>query len=130
MIETKLKRRWFRFSLQTLFALVTLLAIWLGWQLSIVQERKAAMTRIIESGGIAADVDNEFMAQLTYDFSPVRRLFGDRSLNIVILPSSFESKQAVYQRIFPEAAVFVDAPSSTGVPLKALIRQSGPRGPF
>src|SRR4249920_2312085 len=34
------KRRWFRFSLRTMFIVVTIFGVWLGWQLQIVRERK------------------------------------------------------------------------------------------
>ena len=51
MAEEKPKRRWFRFSLRTLFVLLTIFAFpmaWLGWQASIVQQRQA-MRKWIES---------------------------------------------------------------------------------
>ena len=34
-------RRHFRFSLRTLLILVTLLCVWMGWQIHVVRERKA-----------------------------------------------------------------------------------------
>jgi hypothetical protein len=43
MTETKPKRRWFRFSLRTLFALVTVFGVAMCWfeqQLEIVRHRK------------------------------------------------------------------------------------------
>ena len=43
------KRRWFRFSLRTLFVVVTVCCVWLGWQLHIVRERQA-MLREFEKG--------------------------------------------------------------------------------
>jgi hypothetical protein len=33
-------RRWFRFSLRTLFVVVTVFACWLGWNVNAVQKRK------------------------------------------------------------------------------------------
>jgi hypothetical protein len=47
----KPKRRWFRFSLRTLFLLVTVIACWLGWQVHVVQHRKAMLMQIEASGG-------------------------------------------------------------------------------
>ena len=38
------KRRWFRFSLRTMFVAVTVFGVWLGWQLKIVREREAIIT--------------------------------------------------------------------------------------
>jgi hypothetical protein len=45
MTETLVKpsRRFLRFSLRTMFVLVTLTACWLGWQAKIVADRKSAM---------------------------------------------------------------------------------------
>ncbi len=39
------KRRWFNYSLRTLFVVVTVLCVWLGWNVNIVQQRRAARTR-------------------------------------------------------------------------------------
>jgi hypothetical protein len=50
------KRRWFRWSLRTMFVAVTVVACWLGWlvwQVQIVQERKATAQRIrVDGGGV------------------------------------------------------------------------------
>ena len=43
------KRRWFRFSLRTMFVVVTIFGVWLGWQLKIVRERKAILREILQS---------------------------------------------------------------------------------
>ena len=40
------KRRWFRFTLRTLFVVVTVCACWLGWQIHIVHERADALQRL------------------------------------------------------------------------------------
>src|SRR5262245_58654935 len=39
MSELPAKRRWFRFSLRTLFIVVTAICLWLGWQVHLVRER-------------------------------------------------------------------------------------------
>ena len=39
MTETKPKRRWFRFSLRTLFVLVTIACIWLGYSFNWIRQR-------------------------------------------------------------------------------------------
>ena len=38
---TKPRRRWFQFSLTSLFLLTTLVALWLAWELSYVRERRS-----------------------------------------------------------------------------------------
>ena len=54
MTESKPKRRWFRFSLRTLFVLVLIFALpmaWLSWQLSIARYRLAMLKQIeVECG--------------------------------------------------------------------------------
>jgi hypothetical protein len=37
-------RRWFRFSLRTLFVVMTLACIWLGYQLNWIRQRRAVRT--------------------------------------------------------------------------------------
>ncbi len=34
------KRRWFRFSLRTLFVVVTVFGVWLGWEIKYVRDRR------------------------------------------------------------------------------------------
>ena len=36
-------RRWFRFTLRTLFVLLTFFGVWLGWNLHQVREREAIL---------------------------------------------------------------------------------------
>ena len=46
------RRRWYQFRLGTLFLLVTVLAVWLGWQVRIVRERQAMRVFIKEHRSI------------------------------------------------------------------------------
>ncbi len=49
--ETKQKRRWFRFSLRTLFVIVTAFAIlmgWIAWNVSQVREREKFFRRLMD----------------------------------------------------------------------------------
>jgi hypothetical protein len=36
------KRRWFAYSLRTLFVVVTVFGCWLGWNINIVRQRREA----------------------------------------------------------------------------------------
>jgi hypothetical protein len=54
-MTAKPRRRWFSFSLRTLFVLVTLLSVWLGYELKIVRERRALVTWIEQHGGYISD---------------------------------------------------------------------------
>ncbi|HEY2840785.1 MAG TPA: hypothetical protein VGJ26_16630 [Pirellulales bacterium] len=42
-MPTPPRRRWFQFSLATMFVVVTIFAIWLKWELNFVHERKEAI---------------------------------------------------------------------------------------
>ncbi len=42
------RRRWFRFSLRTLFVVVTVFAVWLGWNARQVRQRE----RMLQSYGV------------------------------------------------------------------------------
>src|ERR1051325_595722 len=43
---TPLRRRWFSFSLRTLFAVVTIFCIWFGWNVQRMRERHAMLDYI------------------------------------------------------------------------------------
>ena len=48
------RRRWFRFSLRTLFILVTVLSVplgWVGWELNQVRKERHAIAWVEEMGG-------------------------------------------------------------------------------
>ena|GEM_PF-3510493 len=44
-------RRWYQFGLRTMFVAVTLFAIWLGWDLRTIRERKSVKQWIEANGG-------------------------------------------------------------------------------
>jgi hypothetical protein len=45
------KRRWFRWSLRTMFVVVTVLGVWLGWNFHYVRERDKMAAWIAAEGG-------------------------------------------------------------------------------
>jgi predicted xylose isomerase-like sugar epimerase len=51
MIETKPKRRWFRFSLRMLLLVVTVLCVWLGFNVNAARRQKEAVQAIRLAGG-------------------------------------------------------------------------------
>jgi len=53
------KRRWLRFSLRSMFVLVTLVAIWLGWNVHVVRQRNDMTTWLSASGRGRAIVVSE-----------------------------------------------------------------------
>ena len=51
MTETKPKRRWFRFSLRMLLVVVTVLCVWLGFNVNAARRQKDAVDAILKAGG-------------------------------------------------------------------------------
>jgi hypothetical protein len=103
-------RRWFQWSLRTLFVVVTALCVWLGYHLNWIRERHALL-----------DEPNVTASFLPMQHAPSfsLRLLGERGANSVFLeypdwvfPKSSESDEAQKQkqrsaRFFPEAEVRV-----------------------
>ena len=52
------RRRWFRFSLKTLFVVLTLFGVWLGVQVNWIRQRREARQWIKDHGGLI-EVDTE-----------------------------------------------------------------------
>lgn len=44
-------RRWFRFGLRTMFVVLTVFSLWLGWQAKIVRDRRGLWHMINDRGG-------------------------------------------------------------------------------
>ena len=102
MTETKPKRRWFRFSLRTLFVLVTLLCIWLGYQVNWIYHRHK----------LIADFGESSLPWRYYLHSPdvplSLRILGERRVIVIYAPTSMAE---LAHKLFPEAEVdtFPDA---------------------
>jgi hypothetical protein len=98
-MDTKPRRRWFSFSLRTLFVLVTLAALvvgWVAWSLNWIRQRREFVHRFELDTGI-----------LTVDPVPsapgLLWLFGEKGVQHILLPH--ESEYAEAQRLFPEAQI-------------------------
>jgi len=119
MSEPNPKRRWFRYSLRTLFVLLTILCAYLAWQVRIVQQRKQLLAKIEAATGprfqplnTTAQEDAIFVLGGPIQFpdqrrgSFIRRLFRDRTVPIICLPSTLSADDlAMYKNVFPEAVV-------------------------
>ncbi len=98
-------RRWFQFSLRTLFVIVAICCIgmgWLGWELHIVQSRKALLNWIADTHCYYVTDDFAEPAQVSW----IRRLLGDHEITGIELLESTDVKQL--ERIkaaFPEAQI-------------------------
>jgi hypothetical protein len=102
--------RWLslQFSLRTLFIVVTLFAIWLGWQLQRIKARKDAIERIESNGGIVqVGPSFTFTNQPPPEISWFRVLLGDQAVTTIGMPDQFSTRER--ERIcsqFPEATCY------------------------
>ena len=100
MTETKPKRRWFRFSLRTLFVLVTIVGVAAGWtarQLNWIRERHDFLNRHPQVYG---EPDRKGPWPL--------RLFGEKTYSVLTVPSSAAHAA---KRLFPESQIRVVDPT-------------------
>jgi hypothetical protein len=113
------KRRWFQFTLRTLFVVVTAFACWLGWNAQTVHRRARARHGIEASGGefIYSPLQPTWRVvfqrpihgdsvDYAYEVPWVRRILGDSPARIIFFdrraPTDEELQQTAY---FPEAIV-------------------------
>ena len=120
------KHRWFRFSLRTMFLVITAIACWLGWNLHVVQTRLAARRLIVENGGVVFVIRGMKISPIDADGGPgvapfaydiglgeqwmisiplVRRLLGDDFVALIHMPRDGATPMTSedVKRIFPEA---------------------------
>ena len=62
-------RRWLCFGLPTVFAAFTAIAVWLGWNASIVHQRKALLASLDKDGCYSIANHDDFMAHGSWDVS-------------------------------------------------------------
>jgi len=124
MTETKPKRRWFSFSLRTLFVFVTIVGVWLGFQVSAVYHRKQLLSRLnpvvagfptfktIMWNGLSRDepepvvLEGEFSMDGEHQPSWIRRALGDHFVPVIGLPESMTLEEVkVYRDAFPESII-------------------------
>ena len=118
------RRRWFRFafSLRTMFVVVTIFGVWLGWNLKIVLERKAVLRELadldLEVPPVALDSLIEispFLARLLprLDVGFARRLFGDEPYYEIFLPEEMPPQLIErVERAFPETRLSINDPTA------------------
>jgi hypothetical protein len=93
------QRRWLRFSLRTLFVLVTLVAIWAAYSAHWIRQRRE-FVRKLESDSWPFTVA-EFNSAI---FAPgLLGLFGEDGVETITL--AIEPDMAEARRLFPEAQI-------------------------
>ena len=115
-------RRWFRFTLRTMFVLLTVSALAVGWQFRIVHERRAVARLVTKAGGRLTNVGpdpyrpEDFFNPAESRISRLRRWLGDVGVGYVVIPDAMPpNEQERVRRAFAEASVITES-DSQGAP--------------
>ena len=104
-MDDKPKRRWFRFSLRTMFVACTVVAVWLGLVSHKVRERRLAA----QNTRLYSAEENGEDDRRSYHHPSIpwyRKLMGDRVYRWVqVNDSASDDELANAERLFPEAVV-------------------------
>jgi hypothetical protein len=109
------KRRWFRWSLRTMFVVVTVFGCWLGWEFHFFRERQE-LRRWMDNGLHGGSITPEFVerrgARLARPVTiPIwRKWLGDEPVAVLFPPEGATPAQC--ERVvtyFPEATI-INAP--------------------
>ena len=102
------KRRWFRFSLRSMFVLVTMECVWLGWQASVVIGRNSLRRRAEQQGAIFCPWPSIGSSNPSGHprLSFIRILMGDAEVKTILFEFGSDAQAKAYQDCeskFPEA---------------------------
>src|SRR5436190_18101992 len=112
----KPKRGWFSFRLWQLFAVMTVIGIYLTWQISIVKARQAKLDELKTGWSFSVTTAEQWQGanqQSTAATVPyVRRLMGDVAVqNISYYPHMAQDAELKrLKRLFPEANFMQSSP--------------------
>jgi hypothetical protein len=107
-MDEKPRRRWFRFSLRTLFLLVTLAAVsagWVSWSLNWIRQRQSAL----RTDGIQGNPNS---LHTIYDKPQTPSglwIFGEVGQSTLIVQGGLISKDRSFElrELFPEAELWI-----------------------
>jgi hypothetical protein len=117
------KRSWFRFSLRTLFAIVTAFCFWLGWNVNLVRERQTLLPDILADNQawerIRLKIQRAGKVDLLVgkvgrvnwgkvEIAFIRRMFGDKACPRIDCHTEADALRMM--RLFPEATVIYFEP--------------------
>jgi len=104
MNDAKPKRRWFRFSLRTLFALVMIIGTWLGYHVNWIRQRHAFAAQYMPTLPSRRAEYNWVSFSVGYAQPPPwsLRLFGEEYCPPLEFPRSEVQR---FNELFPEAAI-------------------------
>jgi hypothetical protein len=114
MTSNTTRRRWFQFGLRTMFVAVAVFAVWLGWELRFVQQRREAV-RSMRSEDYYWESDDSkdlfpLMASQVQKSKKVtiprwRRWIGDEAMLCIIVSPKAGPTEVEMRRMFPEAFI-------------------------
>jgi hypothetical protein len=100
------RRRWFQFGLGTLFVVVTIFAVWLGWELKFIRERQAFLMRAGADRTwyvMSSQLDGPITPRHRIPTIPFwRRWLGDEAVAIMEPPHGIAADEEI-DALFPEA---------------------------
>jgi hypothetical protein len=117
------KRRWLRFSLRTLFIVMTVVACLMGWQGRIVAQRRIALRSLqaIRDGEIRIAHWND-----DDSIGPIRSFMGDKPVCWIGLPETTnEDEIKRFVDLFPYAGISIGTGSSNSPRVRWIQRRSG-----
>jgi len=94
------QRRWYQFSLRTLFVVITLFGIWLGWQLYWFKTRHDWL----EEKNYLAAFPGTGLRKVPHPHLLIA-LFHQEAISQILLRNASEAEIAKVRRLFPEAEV-------------------------
>jgi hypothetical protein len=117
-----LRRPRLRFSLRVLFVAITVFAVWFGWQVVTVRERRALLRKLTDVSAEnykpfrtyvygkgqkqSISIEGPSIPDAAPNISWIRKLLGDRGFQLICLPASMSSDDvSEYRKAFPESHV-------------------------
>ena len=137
MVTALDSRRWRpRFSLRMFLLVLTVLSIWLGWCITRVRDRQAALAAVYAAGGYT----NSFPPAFRHELPFTLWLFGARRVDSLHISSKLYTDEtpgrfrgfAGYQRIealFPEAEIWIGTKADPSLPNDWPVAMSPRRPP-
>ena len=105
------KRRWFRWSLRTMFVVVTVVAVLLGWELKFIRERHEFLRHTVypflnhDRGILLVPIKPAWeQPRVTIPFW--REWLGDEAHWAIYLPHASEEDRRRAALLFPEARIY------------------------
>ncbi len=113
-LVTKPSRHWFQFGIGTMILLVTVFAVWLGWELAFIRERKSRL-QVFSTDDYywASDFDKDSFAFVSANVGYEKRVvipcwrscLGDVPMLCIYLMPGKPPCEEEMRRLFPEAVI-------------------------